>query len=369
MTLGHTSKNNEATMGTATGIISSILTNVYVSTIVVAIFLGSVKVARAISLRSLFQYRPAKVWKFVAQGGTWGQVNRPTAGARFKTELPRGEHAIQLYSLGTPNGMKVTCLLEELNLAYGLEYDAWYMDIGSSELQQFSTGFVQANPNSKIPALLHYSPIKEDGTTDSKTLPTRVFESAAIVMHLCEQFDVDGQFLPPVGDPRRPECLSWLFWTHGSAPFLGGGFGHFYHYAPVKLRYAIDRYTMETKRQLHVLEQHLSGQVQNMGEEQGQAISPFAGGPFLCGSQITIADLCCYPWYGRLVQGQLYGASADFLQVSQYPHVLAWAERMIQRKGVRRGCMVNRFSGDPNLPGILKERHSAKDFDTLSLRP
>eukprot|EP00978_Attheya_sp_CCMP212_P025077 scaffold80002_cov72-Attheya_sp.AAC.1 len=336
------------------------LTNVSVSIVIAAsIILGSAVVAGAISLRSIFQYRPAKVWKFVAQGGTWGQVNRPTAGARFKGELPRGEHAVQLYSLGTPNGMKVTCLLEELNLAYGLEYDAWYMGIGSSELQQFSTGFVQANPNSKIPALLHYSDPNNDNDSKRTTLPTRVFESAAIVMHLCEQFDVDQQFLPPVGDPRRPECLSWLFWTHGSAPFLGGGFGHFYHYAPVKLRYAIDRYTMETKRQLHVLEQHLSGQVipNTVGEELQLQASPFAGGPFLCGSQMTIADLCCYPWYGRLVQGRMYGASAEFLQVSRYPHVLAWAERMIQRKGVQRGCMVNRSKGDPNLPGILKERH------------
>lgn len=251
----------------------------------------------------------------------------------------------------------MTCLLEELCLRYGIEYDAWRIGIGSKELQQFSRGFVEINPNSKIPALLLYQNDKKE-----EKEPTRIFESAAIMMHLCEIYDSDGTFLPPVGDPSRAECLSWLFWVQGSAPFLGGGFGHFYHYAPIKIKYAIDRYSLEAKRQLDVLERHLSGTVDS---DLGETKSTFAGGPFLCGDRLTVADLCCYPWYGRLVQGNLYGESGEYLRTrEEYPNVLAWAERMEEREGVRRGCMVNRSSGDKNIP-VLRERHSSKDFEGL----
>lgn len=316
-------------------------------------FVGGAAAASAMRSSSLFKYKPDKIWKFRPQGGTWGAVNRPTAGPRSTATLPRGQHNIQLYSLGTPNGMKVTCLLEELCLQYGIEYDAWRIGIGSKELQQFSTGFVEANPNSKIPALLLF----QNGQDDEE--PTRIFESAAIMMCLCEMYDTDGIFLPPVGDPKRAECLSWLFWVQGSAPFLGGGFGHFYHYAPIKMKYAIDRYSMETKRQLDVLERHLSGYADSqLGEKQ----STYSGGPYLCGDQPTVADMSCYPWYGRLVQGEMYGSSGEFLRTrEEYPNVLEWAERMEARKGVKRGCMVNRSTGDK----ILRERHSSADFDGL----
>lgn len=316
-------------------------------------FVGGAATCTALSLSSLFKYKTPKIWTHVPQGGTWGSVNRPTAGPRTAAALPRGEHAIQLYSLGTPNGMKVTSLLEEMCLEYGIEYDAWYVDIGS--MDQFSTGFVQANPNSKIPAMLVYS---ESGEEE----PTRVFESGAIMMYLCELYDTNATFLPPAGDARRAECLSWLFFVQGSAPFLGGGFGHFFSYAPIRIKYAIDRYTMETKRQLDVLERHLSGIVdKELGENKGK----FAGGPFLCGDLLTIADMCCYPWYGRLVQGKLYSGSAEFLNArEEYPTVLAWAERMEARKGVRRGCMVNRSKGDKGVP-VLRERHSSAEFEGL----
>ena len=324
-----------------------------VSATALAFIGGAVTCCSAISLASFFKNQPAKIWKYQQQGGAWGSgVNQPTAGPRSVEELPRGEHDIQLYSLGTPNGMKVTCLLEELCLRYGIEYDAWRIGIGSQELGQFTTGFVSVNPNSKIPALLLY----EDNGQEE---PTRVFESAAIMMYLCEKYDKDGTFLPPSGDQRRAECLSWLFWVQGSAPYLGGGFGHFYHYAPVKIRYAIDRYSMETKRQLHVLERHLSGECM-LGEKK----SNFAGGPYLCGDQLTIADLCAYPWYGRFAQGKMYGNSGEFLKTKEdYPHVVAWAERMESREGVRRGCMVNRSKGDKGIP-TLRERHSSKDFES-----
>lgn len=330
-----------------------------------AAFVGGAVVARALPLGGSgtgSSYKPGKVWKFLPQGGTWGSVNRPSAGPRTKAALPRGEHDVQLYSLGTPNGMKVTCLLEELHARYGLEYDAWMIGIGGDDLDQFKTGFVEVNPNSKIPGLLHYA---SDGTKKDITTPpppTRVFESAAIMMYLCEQYDTEGAFLPKQGDPRRAECLSWLFWAQGSAPFLGGGFGHFYHYAPVKIKYAIDRYSMETKRQLDVLERHLSGAV---AEDLGEGRGPYAGGPYLCGDRITVADVCVYPWYGRFVEGKLYGDGAEYLSTHEYPHVLAWARRMGERDGVKRGCMVNRSSGDEGLP-VLRERHSSSDFEGLS---
>jgi GST-like protein len=272
-------------------------------------------------------------------GGTFGSLNKPTAGAQIDRALPVGSHALQLHSLATPNGVKVTALLEELNLLYGTEYDAFKVDIMKGD--QFSSGFVDANPNSKIPALLHY----KDGMDKPAV---RVFETTAIMMYLCETFDTDHTFFPAIGDPKRAECLSWLMFTHGSAPFLGGGFGHFFAYAPVKIKYAIDRYSMEVKRQLHVLERHLSG------------LSKGGGGPFLCGDQCTIADLACWPWYGNLVLGDSYPNSDEFLSVKDYPHVLAWAQRMSERKGVKRGRMVNRSS--------LPERHSSKDLEDLEER-
>lgn len=281
-------------------------------------------------------YTPPKVWKYQPQGGTWGSTNRPTAGSRTDRALPRGKHALQLYSLATPNGQKVTTLLEELCLRYGVEYDAYKIDIMGGD--QFTSGFVAANPNSKIPALLHYK--------DGEDEPTRVFETAAIMMYLCENFDKDGVFLPPPGSPQRAECLSWLMWTQGSAPFLGGGFGHFFAYAPVKIRYAIDRYSMETKRQLDVLDKHLA-----------------ASGPYLCGETLTIADLAAWPWYGSLVLGNAYTGSAEFLQVHEYKNVVAWAERIGEREGVKRGCMVNRSWGEEGEQ--LPERHSSSDFDNI----
>ena len=275
-------------------------------------------------------YIPPKVWTWdKANGGRFANINRPIAGATHEQSLPRGRHPLQLYSLGTPNGIKVTVMLEEL-LALGhqgAEYDAWLIRI--HEGMQFGSGFVEVNPNSKIPALL-------DCSGDS---PVRVFESGAILMYLAEKF---GAFLP-TDAARRAECLSWLFWQMGSAPYLGGGFGHFYAYAPVKIEYAIDRFAMETKRQLDVLNQRL------------------AQTRYVAGDDYTIADIAIWPWYGGVVRGEMYEA-AEFLQVQEYTHVLRWAEELAQRPAVRRGRMVNRFRGPLNEQ--LHERHEASDFDT-----
>ena len=262
-------------------------------------------------------------------GGRFGNINRPTAGATHEKELPVGSHPLQLYSLGTPNGVKVTVMLEELLEAghAGAEYDAWLIRINSGE--QFGSGFVAANPNSKIPALVDRS-----GAT-----PIRVFESGAILMYLAEKF---GAFLP-TDTATRAECLSWLFWQMGSAPFLGGGFGHFYAYAPIKVEYAIDRYAMEVKRQLDVLDQRL------------------AQSTYLVGDTYTVADMAIWAWYGALVKGYLYSA-AEFLQVQSYTHVLRWANLIAERPAVQRGRMVNRVTGDASEQ--LHERHDASDFDT-----
>ncbi|NVN11943.1 glutathione-dependent disulfide-bond oxidoreductase [Nguyenibacter vanlangensis] len=271
-------------------------------------------------------YTPPKIWTWNRQAGG---LNRPIAGATHDQELPVGRHPLQLYSLATPNGQKVTILLEELLAAGhdGAEYDAWPIRIGQGD--QFGSGFVDINPNSKIPALLDRSGPE----------PVRVFESGSILLYLAEKF---GAFLP--ADPAaRAECLSWLFWQMGSAPSLGGGFGHFYAFAPTKIQYAIDRFAMETKRLLDVLDRRL------------------AASAYLAGSEYTIADIAAFPWYGGLVKGWLYGA-ADFLSVQDYRHVLRWADTILARPAVQRGRMVNRLSGDPSTQ--LHERHDAADFDT-----
>ena len=275
-------------------------------------------------------YTPPKVWKWEGQdGGAFTNINRPVAGATHEKVLPVGEHPLQLYSLGTPNGVKVTVMLEEL-LALGhsgAEYDAWLIKIGDGD--QFGSGFVGVNPNSKIPALMDHS----------TNPPTRVFESGAILMYLAEKF---GEFLPT--DPSsRAECLSWLFWQMGSAPYLGGGFGHFYAYAPTKIQYAIDRFTMEVKRQLDVLDRQL------------------ADNRYLCGDEYTIADMAAWPWYGGLVMGWQYD-SGEFLDVEIYTNVKRWADETHSREPVRRGRMVNRVRGEPS--GQLRERHDAGDFKT-----
>ena len=275
-------------------------------------------------------YVPPKVWTWKkGNGGHFANINRPVAGATHDKDLPVGRHPLQLYSLATPNGVKVTVMLEEL-LALGhsgAEYDAWLIRIREGE--QFGSGFVAVNPNSKIPALLDRSGPK----------PVRVFESGAILMYLAEKF---GAFLP-AGGAERAECLSWLFWQMGSAPFLGGGFGHFYAYAPVKIEYAIDRYAMEVKRQLDVLDRRL------------------ADSAYLAGDDYTIADIATWPWYGALAKGLLYGAG-EFLQVQEYTNVLRWTDQIAQRPAVKRGRKVNRISGDP--ASQLHERHDASDFDT-----
>ena len=273
-------------------------------------------------------YVPPRVWTWdKANGGRFASINRPVAGATHEQTLPRGKHPLQLYSLGTPNGIKVTVMLEEL-LALGhtgAEYDAWLIRI--QEGMQFGSGFVEVNPNSKIPALLDCS----------QDRPVRVFESGAILMYLAEKF---GALLPT--DPaRRAECLSWLFWQMGSAPFLGGGFGHFYAYAPVKIEYAIDRYAMETKRQMDVLNQRL------------------AHNRFVAGDEYTIADIAIWPWYGGMARGELYDA-AEFLQVQEYTHVRRWADELSDRPAVQRGRMVNRVRGELSMQ--LHERHDASDF-------
>ncbi len=275
-------------------------------------------------------YTPPKVWTWdQASGGMFANINRPIAGPTHDQELPVGQHPLQVYSLATPNGIKATILLEELLAAGhgGAEYDAWLIKIGEGE--QFSSGFVAINPNSKIPALVDRSGAK----------PVRVFESGAILLYLAEKF---GAFLP--ADPAdRAECLSWLFWQMGSAPFLGGGFGHFYVYAPEKFEYPINRYAMEAKRQLDVLNRRL------------------ADHRYLAGADYTIADIASWSWYGQLALGRLYDA-AEFLDVASYEHVVRWAKEIDARPAVRRGRMVNRTFGEPALQ--LHERHDASDFDT-----
>ncbi|MGB8839709.1 MAG: glutathione-dependent disulfide-bond oxidoreductase [Aliidongia sp.] len=275
-------------------------------------------------------YVPPKVWAWNKEnGGRFASINRPIAGPTHDKELPVGRHPLQLYSLATPNGVKVTVMLEEL-LALGhsgAEYDAWLIRINEGD--QFGSGFVAVNPNSKIPALLDRS-----GPT-----PVRVFESGAILMHLAEKF---GAFLP-TDVARRAECLSWLFWQMGSAPYLGGGFGHFYAYAPTKIEYAIDRFAMEVKRELDVLDRRL------------------AESEFLAGDAYTIADIAVFPWYGGLAKGLLYEAG-EFLQVQDYTHVQRWADAIAQRPAVRRGRMVNRVFGEPSQQ--LHERHESSDFET-----
>lgn len=276
-------------------------------------------------------YQPPKVWTPDSElGGQWGKLNRPVSGATHEKTLPRGKHPLQLYSLGTPNGQKVTIMLEEL-LALsitGAEYDAHLIKIGEGD--QFSSGFVEINPNSKIPALLDVS-----GSD-----PIRVFESGAILVYLADKF---GSFLPR-DLAERAEVLNWLFWLQGSAPYVGGGFGHFYHYAPVKIEYAINRFTMETKRQLDLLDKQL------------------ARHRYIAGDQYTIADMAIWPWYGALVKGLLYEA-AEFIDAQSYTHLIRWANEIEARPAVARGRIVNRTWGEKQLP----ERHDASDFEPLGL--
>ena len=277
-------------------------------------------------------YVPPKVWSWEKpSGGRFANINRPISGATHEKALPVGRHPFQLYSLGTPNGVKVTILLEEL-LVHGhaeAEYDAWLVRIGEGD--QFSSGFVEVNPNSKIPALV-------DRSGDE---PIRLFESGAILMWLAEKFDT---FLPKDG-AERAECLSWLFWQVGSGPMLGGGFGHFYAYAPEKIEYAINRFAMEAKRQLHVLDQQL------------------AKHEYVAGKEYTIADMAIWPWYGCLALGDVYDA-AEFLSVDEYPNLLRWAKEIGARTAVRRGRRVNQTSDD--LSKVLRERHEASDFNAIS---
>jgi GST-like protein len=274
-------------------------------------------------------YIPPKVWTWTkANGGRFANINRPVAGPTHELELPRGKHPLQLYSLGTPNGIKVTVMLEEL-LALGhqgAEYDAWLIRI--NEGMQFSSGFVGVNPNSKIPALMDYSTPQ----------PQRVFESGSILFYLAEKFKA---FLP-TDIAKRTECMSWLMWQMGSAPYLGGGFGHFYAYAPTKIEYAIDRFAMEVKRELDVLNQRL------------------ADNRYVCGDDYTIADMAIWPWYGSLAKGERY-ESSEFLQVHEYTHVIRWADEIEARPAVQRGRMVNRVMGPLSMQ--LHERHDASDFE------
>jgi GST-like protein len=275
------------------------------------------------------EYTPPKVWTWNKEsGGRFANINRPIAGPTHEAELPVGKHPFQLYSLATPNGMKATIMFEELLAAghTGAEYDAWLSLIDG---KQFGSGFVAVNPNSKIPALMDRSGPE----------PFRVFESGAILLHLAEKF---GAFLPASGKARA-ETLSWLFWQMGSAPYLGGGFGHFYAYAPIKIEYAIDRFAMEVKRQLDVLDRRL------------------AESPFLGGDDYSIADIAVWPWYGAMAKGLLYGGG-EFLAVEEYKNVRRWTDGIAERPGVKRGMMVNRAWGDP--AGQLHDRHDASDFDT-----
>jgi len=277
------------------------------------------------------RYEPPKVWTWDSEsGGRFAAINRPVSGATHDKDLPIGEHPLQLYSLGTPNGVKVTLMLEEL-LELGIrdaEYDAWPINILSGD--QFSSGFVAVNPNSKIPALL-------DRSGES---PIRIFESGAILVHLAEKF---GHLLPAEADARA-EVMSWLFWLQGSAPFLGGGFGHFYAYAPEKWQYPIDRYAMEVKRHLDLLDKTLAER------------------PYLAGSDYTVADIATWPWYGALAKGLLYEAG-EFLDVASYRHVQRWTQEIGERPAAKRGILVNRAWGDENKQ--LPERHSASDFDNV----
>ena len=278
--------------------------------------------------QTLSNWTPPKIWKNKATGGKFEDINRPTSGRTHEKGLLVGKHDLQLYSLGTPNGVKVTIMLEEL-LEAGVkdaEYDAWLINIMDGD--QFGSGFVDANPNSKIPAMMDHS---------GKT-PQRIFESGSILMHLAEKFDM---FLPKSG-AERAECLSWLFWQMGSAPYLGGGFGHFYAYAPMKIEYCIDRFSMEIKRQLDVLDQHL------------------AQNEYLAGENLTIADFATYPWYGGMARGILYEAG-EFLQVESYTHLQRWTKQLADRPAFRRGQVVNRYWDDKG----IKERHDASDFDGL----
>ena len=275
-------------------------------------------------------YTPPTVWTWEKEnGGRFANINRPIAGPTHDKALPLGRHPLQLYSLATPNGVKVTVMLEELLASghAGAQYDAWLISINEGD--QFGSGFADVNPNSKIPALLDRS----------ATTPVRVFESGAILLYLADKF---GAFVPTSG-AERAECLSWLFWQMGSAPFLGGGFGHFYAYAPTRIEYAIDRYAMEVKRQLDVLDRRLA-EVQYLG-----------------GNDYSIADMAIWPWYGTLVKGQLYEAG-EFLQVEQYKNVWRWTDEIAKRPAVQRGRMVNRTWGQPS--SQLHERHEAADFDT-----
>jgi GST-like protein len=280
------------------------------------------------------EYTPPKVWTWNKEnGGRFANINRPIAGATHEKDLPVGKHPLQLYSLATPNGVKVTMMLEEL-LALGhsgAEYDAWLIRIGDGE--QFGSGFVRANPNSKIPALMDHS----------TPTPTRVFESGAILLYLAEKF---GEFLP-TDHAKRTECLNWLFWQMGSAPYLGGGFGHFYAYAPTKIEYCIDRFAMEVKRQLDVLDRHLADHA------------------YMAGDDYTIADMAIWPWYGAVVSGVIYNDSATFLDAASYKHVVRWQREIAKRPAAIRGRKVNRVSGE--LSDQLPERHDASDFDTKTM--
>jgi GST-like protein len=283
--------------------------------------------------QTLSEYTPPNVWEWNKEsGGRFANINRPIAGPTHEKALPIGKHPLQLYSLGTPNGVKVTVLLEELLAAghAGAEYDAWLINIGNGD--QFGSGFVEANPNSKIPALMDRSGPE----------PVRVFESGSILIHLAEKF---GAFLPASG-PARTEVLSWLMWQMGSAPMLGGGFGHFYAYAPFKIEYAIDRYAMEVKRQLDVLDRTLADR------------------EFIAGDEYSIADMAIWPWYGALAMGLIYEAG-EFLDVASYTHVQRWTKQIAARPAAQRGRMVNRVMGDP--ANCLPERHDAGDFETRTL--
>lgn len=279
------------------------------------------------------EYVPPKIWTWDKEsGGRFANINRPTAGAQFEKELQVGKHPIQLYSLGTPNGVKVTIMLEELleKGHEGAEYDAWLINIGDGD--QFGSDFVAINPNSKIPAMMDHS----------TTPPTRIFESGAMLLYLADKF---GEFIPK-DHAGRTECLNWLFWLQGSAPFLGGGFGHFYAYAPIKIEYAINRYAMEVKRHLSLLDQQLADK------------------RYICGDDYTIADMAIAPWYGAVMDNQAYDA-AEFLQVEEYKNVRRWIDEVNDRPAVKRGRMVNRPFGKPE--NQLLERHDASDFETKTM--
>jgi GST-like protein len=279
--------------------------------------------------QTLSQWVPPRVWTWNKEsGGRFAKINRPVAGATHDKDLPRGKHPLQLYSLATPNGVKVTVMLEELLAAghAGAEYDAWLININEGD--QFGSGFVSVNPNSKIPALLD----------TSTATPTRVFESGAILLYLADRF---GAFLPADASART-EALSWLFWQMGSAPYLGGGFGHFYAYAPVKIEYAVDRFSMEVKRQLDVLDRNLADR------------------RYMAGDEYSIADMAIWPWYGALVSGVIYEDAASFLETHTYQNVIRWTKEVAERPAVKRGRMVNRVWGDP--ASQLPERHDASDF-------